>query len=318
MWRSVQKTNITSFKELISFLELSDSVVSQLDLKPKFALNLPRRLAEKMAKNDPTDPLFLQFVPLKKELAEQNGFVQDPVHDSTFVKEKKLLQKYQSRVLLLATSACAMHCRFCFRQNFPYETGYRGFDTEIEHIQNDSCIEEVILSGGDPLSLSDAILDELLQKLNAIEHLKRIRFHSRFPIGIPERIDDGFINVLKKVSKQIWFVLHSNHPNEFDGDVWAAMKRLQCLGIAVLNQTVLLKEVNDSVDILQSLFQELVNHGITPYYLHQLDRVKGAGHFEVPVQTGKELIDTLTANMSGYAVPKYVQEIAGRHSKTAI
>lgn len=318
IWRQIQKTNITSFEELSSFLLLNEEQLLQLDVTPRFVLNLPRRIAEKMAKSDISDPLFVQFVPLIKEREKSAGFVSDPVQDTSFVKEHKLLQKYKSRVLLVTTGACAMHCRFCFRQNYPYETENKTFTKDLELIGKDTSIEEVILSGGDPLSLSDTTLQALLNDLQAISHVKRIRFHTRFPIGIPERIDDNFLAVLQSSSKQIWFVMHSNHLNEYDDDIWKALKRLQCLGIPVLNQTVLLKGVNDSVETLQQFFTELVNHGITPYYLHQLDRVQGAAHFEVPITTGKALIQELTSRLSGYAVPKYVQEIAGRESKTAL
>lgn len=317
-WRAVLQSNITSFKVLTDFLQFSEETLQKLDLKPQFILNVPRRVAEKMAKDDPTDPLFLQFVPLLLEREHKEGFVADPVCDRLFVKEQKLIKKYSSRALIITTGACAMHCRFCFRQNFPYETEDKSFAKDLALIESDTTIEEVILSGGDPLSLPDRALEAIIDSLEAITHVKRIRFHSRFPIGIPERIDDSFISVLKKSSKQFWFALHSNHPNEFDDTIWAALKRLQNIGIPILNQAVLLKGVNDTIDTLEKLSQELVNHGVFPYYLHQLDRVAGAGHFEVPIEKGKQLIELLLKKMSGYAVPKYVQEIAGEPSKTPL
>lgn len=318
VWRNIQKTNIRSFSELVSLLQLSEKSQSLLDPQPHFVLNLPRRLALKIAKDDPTDPLFRQFVPLMEEKHTKAGFVADPVSDLLFTKNRHLLQKYASRALLLTTGACAMNCRFCFRQNYPYDTAEKDFSQDIAHIKADTSIEEIILSGGDPLSLSDNTLNDLLQALDPIAHVKRIRFHSRFPIGIPERIDDTHIDVLSRSSKQIWFALHTNHPNEFDSDVWAALRRLQKCGITLISQSVLLRGVNDDIVTLETLCRELVNHGVLPYYLHQLDKVSGAGHFEVPIERGKELIDALRTRLSGYAVPKYVQEIAGMPSKTAL
>jgi KamA family protein len=211
-----------------------------------------------------------------------------------------------------------MHCRFCFRKNFDYQTQDKTFLRELETIQNNTKLEEIILSGGDPLSLSDDILGSLLQSLSTISHIKRIRFHTRFPIGIPERIDGTFLKQLEACPKQIWFILHSNHISEFDSDVWAAMKKIQSLGIPVLNQTVLLKGVNDSEESLRALFCGLIDNGITPYYLHQLDEVQGSSHFKVEIDRGRDLLQSLMSTLPGYAIPKYVQEIPNRPSKTIL
>lgn len=204
-WRLIQKENFTRLEPLLQFLEISDHLRSQIISNPKFSLNLPRRLAQKMGKNTLDDPILRQFVPLNEEKEITPGFVLDPVEDQSFCKTGKLLKKYQSRALILTTSACAMHCRFCFRQNFPYETETAGFSKEIALLEKDPTIEEVILSGGDPLSLSDGQLQALLKALEKIPSVQRIRFHTRFPIGIPERIDDSFLSLLEAFSKQIFF-----------------------------------------------------------------------------------------------------------------
>ena len=315
LWRTIQRQNFNSFSELATYLELSNEKILA---KPKFSLNLPRRLAEKIKKNTLEDPILRQFVPLTDELLPTPGFVLEPVQDSSFRKTKKTLHKYQGRALILASSACAMHCRFCFRQNFPYETETFGFTEELAYISEQTDLNEIILSGGDPLSLSDTQLQSLFDALEKIPHIKRIRFHTRFPIGIPERIDPSFLQVLKSSSKQIFFIIHCNHPRELDPEVIAALKQVQSLSIPVLNQSVLLKGVNDDEKTLLDLSEALVQSGIIPYYLHLLDPVQGSGHFKVSDKRAQELIQYLQKNTSGYAVPKLVREIPGELSKTSI
>jgi lysine 2,3-aminomutase len=317
-WRHIQRQNITSWEALTSFLEWDAPLSEQISKNPRFSLNLPLRLAQKISKNTLNDPILRQFLPTPQEEIKSLGFVSDPVGDTPSRKSPKLLHKYQGRALLVTTSACAMHCRYCFRQNFPYETQEKGFAPELELIRQDPSISEILLSGGDPLSLSNDTLRSLLSELATIPHLKRLRFHTRFPIGIPERIDTTFLEILKESPLQIYFVIHCNHANELDTDIFHALKQIQQLGIPVLNQSVLLKDVNDSVDALTTLCQALIDNGILPYYLHQLDRVEGAAHFEVPEAKGKALIQALSAHLPGYAIPKYVREIAGMPSKTPI
>lgn len=315
-WRNVQKENFTRISSLLDFLEIEER--SKVLFDPKFVLNLPRRLAGKIQKNNLQDPILRQFVPLVDEKVIGEGFALDPVQDQSFCKTGKVLQKYRGRALVLTTSACAMHCRYCFRQNFPYETAVSGYVEELEYLRNDPTIEEVILSGGDPLSLSNSTLTSLFAELEKIPHVKRIRFHTRFPIGIPERIDEEFLDLLGRCNKQIFFVIHSNHPRELDEDVVLYLKKIQKLGIPVLNQAVLLKGVNDDEETLFSLCKTLVNHGIAPYYLHQLDLVQGTTHFLVSDERAFELIKYLQKNLSGYAVPRLAREEAGKSSKTII
>jgi KamA family protein len=192
LWRKIQKENFHKIDLLSDYLELSSDLKKKILSRPLFPLNLPRRLAEKIEKNNLNDPILLQFMPLEEELIMAPGFVADPVQDQSFSKTKKLLHKYPNRALLITTSACAMHCRFCFRQNFPYETTLSGFEEEIAYFTKETSIREVILSGGDPLSLSTQVLQKLFTQLNRIPHLRRIRFHTRFPLGITERIDENY------------------------------------------------------------------------------------------------------------------------------
>lgn len=317
-WRSIQRKNFIRIEELCDFLALDKERRSQVLSSPRFSLNLPLRLAEKIAKNTLDDPLFRQFVPVQEEVAVVPGFISDPVQDGCARKERKLLHKYPGRALLLCTSACAMHCRFCFRQNFDYETVQKSYETEIGAIANDPSLKEIILSGGDPLSLSNACLKEVFDGLAAIEHVTLLRFHTRFPIGIPERIDTGFLELLAATRLQVWMVIHCNHPAELDHDVLRALKMVQKQGVPVLNQAVLLRGVNDTFEIQKALHERLADHGIVSYYLHQLDRVQGTAHFEVTQEEGIALINQLRACLPGYAVPRYVAEIPGRLSKTIL
>lgn len=316
IWRQIQKQNFSSAESLAEFLKLSEELRKKILLRPRFALNIPRRLAEKMAKNTLDDPILRQFVPLVEELEEREGFSKAPLKDPEFQKSKKLLHKYEGRALIVSTSACAMNCRFCFRQNFPYERMDKSFSEEIEYLKNQPTLTEVILSGGDPLSLSDETLRALFAELNEIPHLKRIRFHSRFPIGIPERIDDSFLDVLASSQKQIFFIIHCNHPRELDAEVKAALKKILRLGIPLLNQAVLLKGVNDDEETQLALSEALLEAGTLPYYLHALDRVAGAAHFETSEERGLELIRYVRENGSGFGVPRFVREIPGQTSKT--
>ncbi len=318
LWRQIQRQNFTRMDRLADFLNLTDAQRSRLWDKPRFVLNLPLRLAQKIIKQTLDDPLLLQFVPLIDEQSSPSHFMQDPVGDLSARKCQKFLHKYHGRALLLATSACAMHCRYCFRQNFPYETTESHYEAELAAICADTSLQEIILSGGDPLSLSNASLRKLLYSLASCKHLTRIRFHTRFPIGIPERIDEEFLSLLEEHPQQIIFVIHCNHPNELDLDILDALKKIGRLGIPLLNQSVLLRNINDDENTLLQLCQKLIDAGILPYYLHLLDRVEGSAHFEVSEERGCELIAHLQKHLSGYGVPKLVREEAGMPSKTSV
>lgn len=317
-WRQIQRQNFTSWQKLADFLQLDESQRQVILQNPRFILNLPYRLAKKIKKGCMDDPILKQFLPTQPENVKSDGFVSDPVGDQVSRIETKLLHKYKGRVLLVATGACVMHCRYCFRQNFDYDVVDKTFTEELKIIAKDPTIKEVILSGGDPLSLSNNQLRALLDQIGEIPHVNRIRFHSRFPIGVPERIDAEFLEMIDTHRCQFWFVIHCNHPNELDADIFSHLKALQKIGVNVLNQAVLLHEVNDDADTLSTLCEKLVDQGVFPYYLHQLDRVQGAAHFEVPRERGLELIGQLMERLPGYAVPKYVKEISGEPYKTPI
>jgi EF-P beta-lysylation protein EpmB len=317
-WRMIQKSSFTNLSALCEFLELSEEDRTSLIVRPKFPLNLPYRLAKKIKKGTLNDPILKQFVPLNDELNLSSNFTISPTKDECFSKTAKLLKKYERRALLITTSACAMHCRFCFRQNYPYETKDKVFREELEIIKEDTSLVEIILSGGDPLSLSDEILKELIGELDKIEHLKILRFHTRFPIGIPERITESFLEVLSSTRLQVIFVTHINHPLELDSDVAFHLKKVQKLGIPILNHTVLLKDVNDDITTLTELNLSLIKAGILPYYLNQLDKVQGCMHFEVSIEKGEQLVKELRENLPGYAVPRYIEEIPGKKHKSLI
>jgi EF-P beta-lysylation protein EpmB len=317
LWRTLLRKNFTRVELLADFLELNEAQRAHLIVRSDFPLQVPLRLAQKMAKGTLDDPLVKQFLPLSRELEAQADFVLDPVCDASFQKESKLLHKYEGRVLLVSTGACAMHCRYCFRQHFAYDPS-KGFEDELTTIEKDHSIHEVILSGGDPLSLSDEILGQILGRIAKFPHIRRIRFHTRFPIGIPERIDESFLSLIASLPQQVYFVIHCNHPRELDQEIFDRLRPLQRLGCIILNQAVLLKGVNDDALTLQELAERLVDQGILFYYLHQLDRVKGAAHFEVSEDRGRSLIAEIAKKLPGYAVPKYVREIAGESNKTPL
>jgi EF-P beta-lysylation protein EpmB len=267
---------------------------------------------------DAADPLLRQVLPLEAETLAAEGFTPDPVDDRSATLEPGLLGKYAGRVLMVTTGACAVHCRYCFRRHFPYQTTPKSLDAwerAIEQIEADASVHEVILSGGDPLMLVDDLLAALAERLAQVPHLRRLRVHTRLPIVIPERVNDELLGWLTGTRLTPIVVVHANHPAEIDEAVAAALGRLIDAGVPVLNQAVLLRGVNDSIDTLAELCERLVDLRVIPYYLHQLDRVAGAAHFEVPVAEGRKIMAELKSRLPGYAVPRYVQEIAGRSHK---
>ena len=271
-----------------------------------------------MRRGDPSDPLLRQVLPLDDEMRPMPGFGLDAVGDGAAKTAPGVIQKYRGRALLVATGSCAIHCRYCFRRHFPYaeETAARdGWRDAVDLIRQDASIEEVLLSGGDPLSLSNGKLAELTGALADIPHLRRLRIHSRLPIVVPERVDDGLMGWLSTLPWPVTLVVHANHANEFDGTVDAALGRLRAAGVHLLNQAVLLRGVNDSVDALGALSERGFAAGVLPYYLHQLDRVAGVAHFEVDDAHARALHAGLAARLSGYLVPRLVREIPGDTGK---
>ncbi len=316
------KRAIRNCDDLCQALQLArTSVPSSIDGEKQFPVFVPLEFLSRMRKGDWNDPLLLQVLPREEESIADPDFRLDPVGDMKVEKVPGLLHKYAGRVLLVLSGACAIHCRYCFRRHYPYETAPKSIERwlpALEYIQSDSSIREVILSGGDPLTMIDANLSELVELLNAIPHLARLRIHTRLPVVIPQRVNQELCEWLEKTRLSKWIVLHINHAQEIDQQLVEAIYRLQRTGATVLNQSVLLRGVNDSVEEMAALCERLIDCGVLPYYLHQLDRVSGATHFEVSKEHGLELMSELSKRLPGYAVPKYVAEIAGQESKTAI
>jgi EF-P beta-lysylation protein EpmB len=287
-----------------------------------FALRVPAPFLARIKPGDPHDPLLRQVLPLGDELEDQPGYVADPLEEGAAQRAPGLLQKYAGRALLITTAACAIHCRYCFRREFPYAEQTADdagrWAAALAEIAGDTSIEEVILSGGDPLSLSDARLRQLTDTLAAMPHVRRIRVHTRQPVVLPARVDAGLTAWIAGIRQPLVFVLHVNHQNEIDADVRAACARLRSAGVTLLNQSVLLAGVNDDVDTLRCLSGALADAGVLPYYLHLPDRVRGTAHFDVSESRAKELIAALSAQLSGYLVPRLVREIPGAPSKTPV
>lgn len=321
-WQEAFADAITDPAELLRALELGDEWRAPAEAAAqRFPLRVPRSFVARMRRGDPNDPLLRQVLPLGEELIETEGFGGDPVGESAYQQAPGLLRKYSSRALLVTTSACAVHCRYCFRREFPYEEhqGDTGRWREaIATVAADPSIEELILSGGDPLSLGNARLHALTNALKNIPHLTALRLHTRNAIVLPSRIDAGFIDWVRGLPWRVTIVLHVNHAQELQGDALEALSRLRSTGALLLNQSVLLRGVNDDAATLSTLSRTLHTHGVLPYYLHLLDRVRGSAHFEVSESRGLELIDAMTRTLPGYLVPKLVREIPGAASKTAI
>ncbi len=318
-WQQLWREAVTNALELLDLLGLSAHAESLLaDGDAGFPTRVPRGFIARMRHGDPRDPLLLQVLPRAAEALDVPGFSDDAVGDLAARSTSGVLRKYHGRALLIATGSCAVNCRYCFRRHFPYaeETAAAGhWQAALTSIAADTSISEVILSGGDPLSLGTAKLAELGAGLARIPHVRRLRIHSRLPIVLPERIDEEFCSWLTDLPLQKVMVVHANHGNEIDAAVSAACARLRECGASLLNQSVLLRGVNDSAPVLARLSERLFAAGVLPYYLHLLDRVRGAAHFEVDAACGRRLIEELRACLPGYLVPRLVREIAGASSK---
>jgi EF-P beta-lysylation protein EpmB len=286
-----------------------------------FPVFVPPSYLARIRPGDPNDPLLRQVLPLAEEADEVPGFSADPVGDGDAKLASGVLQKYHGRALLIATGSCAVHCRYCFRRHFPYEEAPHSsaaWDAALALVAEDPTITEVILSGGDPLMLVDSRLAALVEKIESIEHVTRLRIHTRLPIVVPMRVTEELLAWLTGTRLTPVMVVHANHAQELAEDVAAALDELRHAGVILLNQAVLLRGVNDSVDAQQALSERLIELGVVPYYLHQLDRVAGAAHFEVPVDEGRRIVEELRTRLPGYMVPRYVQEIAGEANKTVL
>ncbi|PKM12857.1 MAG: EF-P beta-lysylation protein EpmB [Gammaproteobacteria bacterium HGW-Gammaproteobacteria-3] len=287
----------------------------------QFPLRVPRSFADCMEQGNPDDPLLRQVLPVTDEMITYPGYTHDPVGDQKAAQPSLILHKYHGRVLMINTGSCAINCRYCFRRNFPYaefQLSPQKQKHALDYIRGNDSIAEVILSGGDPLLLSDAKLAGLLDALNAIDHVRRIRIHSRLPIVLPARITPELCKILARSPKNVVMVVHCNHANELSRAVAAACSQLKAHTVTLFNQAVLLKQVNDNADTLHQLSEKLFTLGIIPYYLHLLDKAVGTGHFEVSETFALQLMEKLQNTLPGYLVPKLVREITGAPAKQII
>ncbi|MFV8819004.1 EF-P beta-lysylation protein EpmB [Haliea sp. E17] len=322
-WQSQLRDVVTSGEELLDLLGLEPGQAGLSEAAARgFALKVPRAFIRRMRRGDPDDPLLRQVLASKRELLEMPGFSNDPVGETGAVNARPgLLRKYRGRALLLVSGGCAVNCRYCFRRHFPYADNrvnrLQWRDTLAE-VAGDTTISEVILSGGDPLMPGDRQLDDLVSTIAAIPHVRRLRVHTRLPVVIPARVTDELITALSRPNLDTVFVIHANHANEIDAETAEATGRLRSAGFTVLNQSVLLRGVNDSVKALVDLSEALFAAGVLPYYLHLLDRVAGAAHFDVAEVEAVALWKATSAQLPGYLVPKLVREIAGEPGKSAV
>jgi L-lysine 2,3-aminomutase len=321
-WQADFAAAVTDPAELASLLGLPESWVGPArEAARMFPMRVPRSFVARMRRGDPTDPLLRQVLPVAEELEHTAGRSSDPLQEADAHRAPGLLHKYRGRALLIATGACAMHCRYCFRREFPYED--QQSDTGRWHdalaaLAADPSIEELILSGGDPLSLGDARLQSLSRALADIPQLRSLRLHTRNAVVLPSRVDDGLVEWIKGLPWRVTVVLHVNHAQELEGDAVEAIARLRSTGALLLNQSVLLRGVNDDAATLVALSKRLHELGVLPYYLHLTDAVNGTAHFDVDELRGRAIVDALARALPGYLVPRLVREVPGEEAKVVL
>lgn len=322
-WQQELAAAVTDPAELLRRLGLDPAEfprlfdADSLAARAQFPLRVPESFVRRMRHGDVHDPLLRQVLPLGEENLAVEGFGGDPLGEATARRAPGLLQKYAGRALLVATGACAVHCRYCFRRDYDYAADV-ALEPALEALAADESLEEVILSGGDPLVLGNRRLESLLTRIGRMRHVRRLRIHTRTPIVLPSRVDDALVDALAAPGPSRVIVVHANHPAEIDAEVVAAMHRLRATGATLLNQTVLLSRVNDTAGTLSALSRALFDAGVLPYYLHLLDRVHGVAQFEVSEEHARALLHELLATLPGYLVPRLVREKAGEPSKSWI
>ncbi len=321
-WQEVLSQVITDPAELLTLLELDSELLEYANKAAnEFKLWVPHSYAARMQRKDIDDPLLKQVLPVKAELEHHPAFSMDPLGEKPKNQQAGVIHKYRDRLLFIVSNTCAVNCRFCFRRHFPYDDNRlnkQQWENALEYVRDDKEVSEVIFSGGDPLALNDKRLGWLAKELAAIPHVERLRIHTRFPIMIPQRITPEMLDWFAGTRLKPVMVSHCNHPNEIDGAVIEAFGRLKHADVTLLNQTVLLKGVNDNADTMEALNRKLFRHGVMPYYLHLLDKVQGAAHFDTEQEKAQRLVGELARRCSGYLVPKLVREIAGVPSKTTL
>lgn len=319
LWQQELSKAVSDVSELYRLLQLP--LPNTPHIPQKFALKVPHAFIAKMQKGNAHDPLLLQILPDVAETYSVAGFSLDPLAENAHNPTKGLLHKYRSRVLITLTGACAVHCRYCFRQHFDYGANLPSTQEMLEitdYIRANPDVDEVLLSGGDPLLLKTSKLSAWFAMLGEIEHIKTIRIHSRVPVVLPSRVDNELLDLFKNFNKNIVMVLHINHANEIDDVLADKCSQLKQAGVTLLNQTVLLKHINDDADTLVALSQRLFAVGILPYYLHVLDKVAGSAHFDISLETAVGIYWQLLELLSGYLVPKLVQELPNKPYKTPV
>ena len=324
-WRGDLAHAVTDVDDLLGLLGLTYDAV---DLGPEaeeaacnFRLRVPRAFVESMIQGDPLDPLLRQVLPTNREMQVVPGFDSDPVGESAASAAGGMLHKYRGRALLVVTGACAVHCRYCFRRHYPYGEGtVRGLGLEqaLAALEADRSITEVILSGGDPLSLSDGPLNDLCDAVEAVSHIRRLRWHTRTAVVLPSRVDNSLLGVIAQRRKPLTIVVHVNHAQELSEDVRIACRAMAEAGTTLLNQAVLLAGVNDNVESQVALSEALFECRVLPYYLHLLDKVAGAAHFDVDEERARTLMAEVSTRLPGYLVPRLVREVEGARSKVVV
>ncbi len=323
-WKEELKLACKDPQELLNLIGLQNDVNLRqwIQHSPDFALLATRSYIQRIQPNDANDPLLLQILPLKEEIRSVSGYVSDPLMEKQAQLQPGLIKKYHGRALVITTGACAIHCRYCFRRHHPYSQGsaqiHKDWSNIIQALKKDTSIQEIILSGGDPLMLDTKKLQKISDDIQSISHIHTLRIHTRLPIVLPERITDHFCRWLEKIDLNKIIVIHSNHPSEINTDVAYGLKRIRQCDATLLNQSVLLRGINDNADVLESLSWKLIQNQTLPYYLHDLDPVSGAHHFSIPHHKVKTLQYALLNKLPGYLVPKFVREIPTHPYKTPL
>ncbi len=320
-WRRELLDAVTDIEELLELVDLNATDLRCEYGTPRlvhdFPLRVPRPYVARMRRGDPTDALLRQVLPVSREADPALGYVPDPLDEARAVVATGILKKYHGRALVIATGACAVHCRYCFRRHFPYSAHRQASSyPSLAALRRDPTVREVILSGGDPLMLTDVHFARLVGEVASLGHVRRIRIHTRLPVVIPQRVTPALVETLAGVPQSVVVVLHFNHPNEIDADCAAALARLG--RVTLLNQSVLLGGINDNVDTLSELSERLFEAGVLPYYLHMPDPVAGTAHFDVGERYAVTLHGQLTARLPGYLVPRLVREVAGGSAKELV
>lgn len=320
-WQKVTARPVTTIEELAKLLHLDITALASLTSVNEFSLRIPLTLVQRMQRGKIDDPVLLQVLNRREEQNQLPGYSEDPLLEHQNNPCPGIIHKYTSRVLLTAATSCPLNCRYCFRRHFAYQDNRLSPSTwkpALDYIDADPDIKEVILSGGEPLMLKDDVLKKLLDELQAISHVKLLRIHTRFPIAVPQRVTPSLLHLIGNTSIPLTIVTHCNHAQELDEPVVSALKELKQSGVGLLNQTVILKNINDDVETLEALSYALYEAGILPYYLHCQDPVSGTSHFDVGDVKSKRLANALISRLPGYLVPTLVREIPDRPAKTRL